>query len=110
MQRMHLIEINHQEVHLHPLMEEVDHHQDMGLLVMTPGQEEDIRQEDLPTIIGLIQEPEEDLQEVTPLDLPVPTKTESHLQKCPPISTGPIQTRQITQQSGQLGNSTLTVS
>ena len=107
---MHLIEINHQEVHLHPLMEEVDHHQDMGLLAMTPGQGEDISQEGLPINIRLPQELEEDLQEVTPLDLPVPTKTEFHLLKCLPISTGPIQTELIIQQSGQLGNSTLTVS
>ena len=66
MQRMHLIEINHQEVHLHPLMEEVDHHQDMGLLAMTPGQGEDISQEGFPINIRLPQELEEDLQEVTP--------------------------------------------
>ena len=53
---------------------------------------------------------EEDLQEVTPLDLPVPTKTEFHLLKYLPISIGPTQTGLIIQQSGQLGNSTLTVS
>ena len=88
---MHLIEINHQEVHLHPLMEEVDHHQDMGLLAMTPGQGEDISQEGFPINIRLPQELEEDLQEVTPLDLPVPTKTEFHLLKYLPISIGPTQ-------------------
>ena len=82
----------------------------MGLLVMTPGQEEDIRQEDLPTIIGLIQELEEDLQEVIPLDLQVLIKTEFHLLKFLPISTRPIETGLIIQQSGQLGNSTLTLS
>ena len=63
---MHLIEINHQEVYLHPLMEEVDHHQDMGLLAMTPGQGEDISQEGFPINIRLTQELEEDLQEVAP--------------------------------------------
>ena len=61
LQRVYHIEINHQEVHLHPLMEEVDHHQDMGLLAMTPGQGEDISQEGFPINIRLTQELEEDL-------------------------------------------------
>ena len=91
-------------------MEEVDHHQDTGLLATTPGQGEDISQEGFPINIRLPQELEEDLQEVTPLDLPVPTKTEFHLLKYLPISIGPTQTGLIIQQSGQLGNSTLTVS
>ena len=91
-------------------MEEVDHHQDKDLLEMTLGQEEEIRQEGLPIHIRLIQELEEDLQEVIPLDLQVLTKTEFHLLKFLPISTRPIETGLIIQQSGQLGNSTLTVS
>ena len=64
----------------------------MGLLAMTPGQGEDISQEGFPINIRLTQELEEDLQEVTLLDLPVPTKTEFHLLKCLLNSTLPIET------------------